>query len=372
MSRNRGFAILPPDTAKPAGASPGAPRFPQIWKRSANRFDDPDELVTPVAALASKADQLADPGAETVSDVTTCPGADTCRLGIASAKGLGSVLSAALEGELAHYRELARDVKIKISGCPNGCAQHASADIGFHSAAMTENGRTVPAYLLFVGGRLDLERSTLGSVMGKYPAKRGIEVLGALLELFRSERQDGEGFTACMTRLGEGRIKGALEPLRAVPAFEAEPLFYEDWGHENERFAVRQGVKGECAGATVAEKVPSTDDATAWLAQAEAYAAHREFAAAILAAYEAAAAAARVPLYRRLVDPFTSEQALWEFENIFVRSGEATGAGAWPGIAAELERLRGADPAEAAARAILERARALTRLCASLTSPEPA
>src|SRR5947199_9060532 len=58
--------MLPPDTAKPAGASPGAPRFPQIWKRSANRFDDPDELVAPVAALASKADQLADPGAESL------------------------------------------------------------------------------------------------------------------------------------------------------------------------------------------------------------------------------------------------------------------------------------------------------------------
>ncbi len=328
-----------------------------------------DELADVHDAL--RALDLADPGAETVTDVTTCPGADTCRLGIASAKGLGSVLSTALEGELVMYWELARDVKIKVSGCPNGCAQHASADIGFHSAAMTENGRTVPAYLLFVGGQMDLERSTLGSVMGKYPAKHGTKVLGTLLELFRSERQDGEGFTACMTRLGEGRIKGALEPWRAVPAFEADPLFYQDWGHENERFAVRQGVKGECAGATVAEKVPSTDDATAWLAQAEAYAAHREFAAAMLASYEAAAAAARVPLYRRLVDPFTSEQALWELENIFVRSGEAKGEAARPGIAAELERLKRAEPGEDAARAILERARAVTRLCARLTTQSP-
>ena len=216
---------------------------------------------------------------------------------------------------------------------------------------------------------MDLDRSTLGRVMGKYPAKHGTKVLATLLELFRSERRDDEDFVACMGRLGEARIKQALEPWRAVPAFDADPLFYEDWGHENERFAVRQGVKGECAGTTVAEKIPATEDAKAWLAQAEAYAAHQEFAAAILAGYEAAATAARVPLYRRLVDPFTAEQALWEFENIFVRSGETEGAR--PGIAAEFERLKRAQPGEDAAREVLERARALTELCEQLARARP-
>lgn len=326
------------------------------------------ELLDVYAAL--RAIGLADPGAETVTDVTTCPGADTCRLGIASAKGLGSALSAALDGELAPYRELARDLKIKVSGCPNGCAQHASADIGFHSAAMTENGHTVPAYLLFVGGKMALDRSTLGRVMGKYPAKHGTKVLATLLELFRSERRDGEDFATCMGRLGEARIKQALELWRAVPTFDTDPLFYEDWGHENERFAVRQGVKGECAGTTIAEKIPSIEDAKTWLAQAEAYTAHREYAAAILAAYEAAATAARVPLYRRLVDPFTGEQALWEFENIFVRSGETESVRA--GVAAEFERLKRAEPGEDATREILERARALTELCEQLAGATPA
>src|ERR1044072_114294 len=64
---------------------------------------------------------LADRGVGTVSDVTTCPGSDTCRLGIASAKGLGSALSDSFQdGALRKYQELARPLKIKISGCPNG------------------------------------------------------------------------------------------------------------------------------------------------------------------------------------------------------------------------------------------------------------
>jgi sulfite reductase beta subunit-like hemoprotein len=318
---------------------------------------------------ALRAIDLADPGAETIADVTTCPAADTCRLGIASAKGLGSALTAALENGLGRYTELARSLKIKISGCPNGCAQHGVADIGFHSAAQTEQGRTVPSYLLFVGGRADLEDASLGRVIGKYPAKNGVKVLETLLALYEGERREGETFRACVTRVGDRRVKELLEPLRAIPTFEVDPSFYQDWGHANEKFAVRQGVKGECAGTTVAEKVPSAADAREALAQAEAYAAHREFAAALAAGYEAAAAAARVPLYRRLVDPFTPEQVLWEFENIFVLAGLTDGA--WGDLTAEFDRLRRVAPDEAGARAILERAREFARCCEGFTPPEP-
>jgi sulfite reductase (ferredoxin) len=312
--------------------------------------------------------ELADAGAETAEDITTCPAADTCRLGIASAKGLGSALSAALEpgGELSQYAESIRDVKIKISGCPNGCAQHAIADIGFHSAAMTENKRTVPSYLLFIGGKQGMDRAQLGNIIGKYPAKNGIKVMETLLRLHRTEGQNGEDFTACMTRLGEKRLKDALEPLRVVPTFEVDPEFYQDWGHANEKFAVRQGVKGECAGTTIAEKVPSVADAKEALAQAEAYFSHKEYDAAIVAAHDAAAAAARVPLYRRLVDAFTSEQTLWEFENIFVLSGQTNGA--WPDLRSEFDGMKRADASEVAARTILDRARAFGEYCSTFAA----
>jgi sulfite reductase (ferredoxin) len=328
------------------------------------------EAELPALYDALAAIGVADAGAETIADVTTCPAADTCRLGIASAKGLGAELARALEQELAGDAALARDLRIKISGCPNGCAQHGIADIGFHSAALTEGGRTVPAYLLFVGGKAGLDESRLGRVTGKYPARNGVKVLATLLALYRAERREGEQFGACLARLGDARVKAALEPLRAVPPFAADPQFYEDWGHENERFAVRQGVKGECAGATVAEKVPALDDARERLAQGEAYFLHREYEAAAAAAYEAAAAAARVPLYRRLVDPFTAEQALWEFENIFVLAGET--GGAWRELAAELARLRAAPAEEAAARASLDRAREFLAYCADFAAAQQA
>ena len=121
-----------------------------------------------------------------------------------------------------------------------------------------------------------------------------------------------------------------FDPLRQVPSFETDPSFYEDYGHEHEGFAVRRGIKGECAGSTVAETLPTIEAARERLAQAEALIYHKEYEDAGRAAYEAAAAAARVPLYQRLVDPFTADEALWEFENLFVLSGET--GGRWEGV----------------------------------------
>src|SRR5262249_23375481 len=138
-----------------------------------------------------------------------------------------------------------------------------------------------------------------------------------------------------------------------------------------ERCAVRQGIKGECAGSTIAETVPTMARAAEWLAQAEALIYHREYGEAILATYEAAAAAARVPLYARLVDPFTSEEAIWEFENLFVLSGQTLGA--WRNLSAHFDELKAGSAAdESASRAILNEVREFASYCENFLATEKA
>jgi hypothetical protein len=211
-----------------------------------------------------------------------------------------------------------------------------------------------------------------------------------LLGLYEKERFPAEEFNSFLSRTGTKRLKEILDPLRQVPTFETDPSFYEDYGHEHESFAVRRGIKGECAGSTVAETLPTIEAARERLAQAEALIYHKEYGDAGLAAYEAAAAAARVPLYQRLVDPFTADEALWEFENLFVLSGET--GGSWEGVSSLFEDLQSnvrnvrhtlvcRDPAEdvydpderqtevcrtpeEAAREILEQARRFVSYCA--------
>ncbi len=281
---------------------------------------------------------LAERGVGTVADVTTCPGSDTCRLGIASAKGLGSAISSSFNGSLEKYAELARPMRIKISGCPNGCAQHSIANIGFYAAALSHEDRSVPAHFVTVGGQTLPNAAQFGSLLGKFPAKNCVKVTETLLELYENDRLPEEDFNSFASRTGTEALKQILEPLRQVPSFETDPSFYEDYGHEHEHFAVRKGIKGECAGSTVAETVPTIEAAREWLAQAEALIYHKEYEQAVLASYEAAAAAARVPLYERLVDPFNADEALWEFENLFVLTGKTNGA--WEGVSSKFEALK--------------------------------
>lgn len=319
----------------------------------------------PALYQALQQSALHDAGAETIADVTACPGADTCRLGIASAKGLGSVLSESFfTGTLAPYREANRDLRIKISGCPNGCAQHAVGNIGFHAAALSANGRNVPTHILFLGGSANHGHPQAGKIVGKFPARASIQVVETLLKFHHEEKLDGEDFNAFLARVGDQRVKAVLEPLRAVPTFEEDPTFYDDYGHENEKFTVRSGVRGECAGTTIAELVPTITEALERLSQAAAQLHHGNYEAAQLEAYEAAVAAARVPLYQRLVDPITSLEALWSFENIFVLAGLTNGE--WKDLSATFEALKAAAADETSAQAMLAQARAFVSYCEQL------
>lgn len=326
------------------------------------RVEDLPELYAALRAIS-----LGDAGAETVADVTACPGADTCRLGIASAKGLGSAISESFfTGPLAPYLEQNRDLRIKVSGCPNGCAQHAVAGIGFHAAALSQDGRNVPSHLLFLGGQANHGRPRAAKIFGKFPARNAIGVVEALFKLHEAEKQPGESFNDFLERIGDLRVKEALEPLRAIPSFEENPEFYDDYGHENERFTVRSGVRGECAGTTIAEVVPVFETAHERLLQAGAHLHHKNYEQALIEAYEAAAAAARVPLYQKLVDPFTSLEALWEFENIFVLSGKT--GGSWTDLSANFERVKVGLRDEATAQAAIETAREFVRYCEEFTA----
>ena len=315
-----------------------------------------EELSDLYSALCAV--DLADPGVGTIADVTACPGSDTCRLGIASAKGLGSALDDAFHSSLGKYVPEVGPLKIKISGCPNGCAQHAIANIGFYSAALSHEDHVVPAHFVTVGGQANGLETQFGLLLGKFPAKNCVKVTEALLTYFEAEKESDETFNTFVRRVGIPRLRELTEPLQHVPSFQDDPSFFEDYGHEHERFAVRKGIKGECAGSTVAEKIPLPETALDWLAQAAAYIYHKEYSHAVIAAYEAAAAAARIPLYQRLVDPFTSDEALWEFENLLVLTGDTQGQ--WQDVSTNFARLRAGAlerPGDEVAREILNEAR---------------
>lgn len=343
-----------------------------IYSASDIRISISQNLIlrwVPIEALPSlytalKEIDLVNLGPETFDDITACPGADTCRLGITSAKGLATTLFEGMSNGLGNFRELSKDMNIKISGCPNSCAQHVTASIGFQGASLSNEGRNVPAEQVFVGGGLYGDDTRLATSIIKVPTKNAPKVVHKLLELYRDERQGDEHFDLVMERLGRDRIKEEITEFTDIPSFEEDPLFYEDWGHEEEKFELQKGVKGECAGATVEEKIPTFKDAQKRIQQAEALLKHGEYKTAIMEAYHSCAASAHVPLYTKLVDPFTSEQTMWEFENLLVRTGEADQK--WMDVSGVLKDMLDQEASEENAVEMLDTAREFYAECERL------
>ena len=201
-----------------------------------------------LAALFSELEPLglAETEAGKLYDVTSCPGAETCQLGISASRGLSRVLETHLkEAKLAG--EDIENVRIKISGCPNSCGQHHVADIGFFGGARKVNEHLAPHFQLLLGGMTDEGVAKFGEPILKLPARRIPEAVVQMLSLYRKDRQSKEEiFRVFATRVGAAYWKEALEPFTTLPPFEQSPEAYRDWGAETD-FSLGGMGPGECA-----------------------------------------------------------------------------------------------------------------------------
>lgn len=183
---------------------------------------------------------LATPGARTIADVTGCPGATTCNLGITRSLTLAEELSQVLAGETDP--EILK-LRIKISGCPNSCGQHHIADIGLYGNARKVGDQQVPFYQLLLGGEVSGEGVHFGKQTMVVAAKQVPQTIRALLDLYRSQRHGRESFRSWLRRTREEEIVARLKPYAEPPECSEDCFF--DWG-DTERYSLSLG-RGECA-----------------------------------------------------------------------------------------------------------------------------
>ncbi len=189
---------------------------------------------------------LGAPGAETIRDVTACPGTDTCKLGISASRGLAGELRRHLEV----VSEAAQELRVKCSGCYNSCGQHHVADIGFLGVSRVVNGRRVPHFQLVVGGQWSENGGAFGLAIGAIPSKRIPEALDRLTGRYAADRKPEETFRAFIERIGKREVRALVEDLTQVPPYDVDPSFYSDWGDPREYTIGDIGI-GECAGEVV-------------------------------------------------------------------------------------------------------------------------
>lgn len=208
------------------------------------------EADLPALYADLKAIGLGQPGAGTIVDITSCPGTDTCKLGIASSRGLAGELRTRLAAQNAALPQAVKELRIKISGCFNSCGQHHVADIGFFGNSRRRNNRTVPHFQVVLGGQWRENAGAYGLAMGAVPAKAVPEVLSAITGRYAAEREPQESFQEWVTRLGKKEIKAIIDPFTGVPDYLENPTFYSDWGDPRE-FSIGDIGVGECAGEVI-------------------------------------------------------------------------------------------------------------------------
>ncbi len=264
---------------------------------------------------------LSEPGAETLLDITACPGADTCMLGITSSKNLALRLREMLASngpEPEPLPEEYHDLSIKVSGCPNSCGQHHVANIGFFGSSQRVGSNVVPNYHLFLGGQKSENANSFGLATLKVPAKNIPATVEHLVGRYRDEQSDGESFNEWAERMGKKDIRDGLAHLREVPDISENPDFYIDWGEEAP-FSLGAGT-GECAGQLVPEVELKLSEAERELFEANLQYEQGNYTETARMAYQAMTTAARGLLITEGVREIGVEETQEAFRTRFVET----------------------------------------------------
>ncbi len=220
------------------------------------RYVRPENLPTVFAALDALG--LAEPGFDTTADITTCPGTDTCNLAISSSYGITRALETMMREEFPDlvYND---DIKIKISGCMNGCGQHSVANIGYHGSSLKNGAYVLPALQVLLGGGFNGKgEGLIADKVIKIPTKRGPDSLRLLLRDFEANAFDGEYYSDYYARQGKNYFYQLLKPLADLKTLVNTD--YIDWDH-TEPYVTEVGV-GECASVLIDLVATTLDEAT--------------------------------------------------------------------------------------------------------------
>lgn len=182
--------------------------------------------------------------ASTVADITSCPGAESCRLAVTQSRGLGRLLEDHLRAR-PDLIEAADGARIKMSGCPNGCGQHHIATIGFQGSVRKLGGRPVPQYFVMVGGASTASGASFARTAAKIPARRIPEALERLIHLYQREKTEGESAPEFFQRYALASVTKELEDLQTFTEQDATPVDFIDLGETGE-FAP-EVMEGECS-----------------------------------------------------------------------------------------------------------------------------
>ena len=179
------------------------------------------------------------------STCIACTGADTCKLGICLPRGALSAISRKLLKSRLNLDALS-DLRLNISGCPNTCGAHMTADLGFYGQVGRKGQRIYPSYVIVAGARIGGETPGLAVRTENISARDLPDFVADFLKVYL-EKQDRYGsFAEYIDDEGQQDIKNVCGKYREIPDFRDDKNYYFDWGADELFSLVGRGV-GECS-----------------------------------------------------------------------------------------------------------------------------
>lgn len=275
------------------------------------RFVQAKDLPTVFNILS--AHNLASPGANSIANITACPGTDTCNLAISDSTSITLEFEKVIREDFPELIE-ETDMQIKISGCMNACGQHSMAHIGFHGSSMKAAGKVLPALQVLLGGGVKGNgEGRISDKVIKVPSKRGPQVLRIILNDYETNGNEGEYFNDYYDRQGEKYFYSLLKPLADLTTLVDTDFI--DWGRD-ELFQTEIGV-GECASVIidlVATLFYESEEKIEW---ARAAYDENRWADAIYYAYQSQVNTAKALLLDKNISSSTQHGVMNDFDKNF-------------------------------------------------------
>lgn len=313
------------------------------------RFVNKESLPALFASLNELG--LANPGFDTLADVTSCPGTDTCALGVTNSTRLATELEQVIHEEYPHLIDESQ-IKIKISGCMNSCGQHMIANIGFHGSSIKNGDKVVPAMQVVIGGGIEPDhQGYIAEKVIKIPTKRIPDVVRTLLDDYEANAEETEYFNQYFRREDKKYFYELLKPLADLSHIRDDE--FQDWGH-TEEFVPEVGV-GECAGVVLDLVDTILADAKERIEWANEDFEKQKWANAIYHSYSALVIGAKALLLNKDVQCNTHKGIIDDFQSHFSEEPAFPVAASF---AQEVLKINRYAPNQAFAKSYLEEANA--------------
>ncbi len=290
-----------------------------------------DEYL-PALYSALKDLDFTDLGYNGFADITSCPGTDTCNLGIASSTGVTRELENVLMNEYPHLLGR-KDLYVKISGCMNACGHHNMSPIGFQGMTVKTDGLVAPALQVLLGGQnLGNGQARFADKIIKIPSKRALKALRVILDDFEAN-SNGKDFHTYYINSEERYFYNLLKPLSDVSNLTESDFI--DWGNDK-KYVKAIGV-GECAGVIVDLVSTLFYEAQEKLDDAKKTLEDQKFADSIYHSYSAMINAAKAILTDEQVQTNTQAKIITQYDETFGQHEQLAVSGGFKKLASQIK-----------------------------------